>query len=268
MHRCFLKALPCVLFALSLTTPLSDRAFAESVDNENMVPSAHLNDVFDIANEEYKAGNFQDALRLYEGLLSSTGVETADIYYNIGNTHFKLNNYGRAIVSYRRALKLAPRDQDVKANLSYVRERNVDKIAQAKSTELLRELFFFHYSLNSAESEAIFLSVYCALIMIAIVYLIRRSKLIQWLMIAALLLTFVFGASTIIKWYIAIYSNQAVVVADEAEVRTGPGHNYMVSFSLHDGAELEVRKIMDGWCQIELPDGRRGWLNVSLVENV
>jgi len=59
-----------------------------------------------------------------------------------------------------------------------------------------------------------------------------------------------------------------VVIVDEIEVRTGPGRNYMKSFDLHDGAELRMRDIKNGWCQIELPDGRRGWLNVSHIENV
>jgi tetratricopeptide (TPR) repeat protein len=268
MLICFLNASLCVLLTLSKPAMLDDCAFAESVENQPIVSSAHLNDVFDIANEEYKAGNFRDALRLYEGLLSSTGVETADIYYNIGNTHFKLNNQGKAIVSYRRALMLAPRDQDIRANLNHVREMNVDKIAQAQSTELFRELFFFHYSLSKKESEAVFLCLYLTLTIIAIIFLVRKSKTVQWLMIAAFMLTFVFGTSTITKWYGSTHSNGAVVVANEAEVRTGPGQKYMVSFDLHDGAELKVRKRANDWCQIELPDGRRGWVNVSHIEIV
>ena len=70
------------------------------------------------------------------------------------------------------------------------------------------------------------------------------------------------------KLYGTANHNQAVVVADEAAVHTGPGRNYMVSFSLHDGTELKVRRKEEGWCQIELPDGRRGWLNVSHIESV
>jgi uncharacterized protein YgiM (DUF1202 family) len=70
------------------------------------------------------------------------------------------------------------------------------------------------------------------------------------------------------KRYGSVQSKQAVVVAEETEVRTGPGRNYMKSFDLHDGVELRVQKNRDGWCQIELSDGRRGWLHGSDIERV
>lgn len=51
-------------------------------------------------------------------------------------------------------------------------------------------------------------------------------------------------------------------------MRTGPGRNYMVSFDLHDGAELKVRKLQDGWYHVELPDGKREWVEESRIEIV
>jgi tetratricopeptide (TPR) repeat protein len=244
------------------------RAFVEAADEPATVAAAHVNDVFDIANEEYKAGNFEDALRLYEGLLSSTDVETADIYYNIGNAQFKLGNLGKAIVSYRRALARAPRDEDIAANLRYVRERIRDSIAQTKSTEVLREVFFFHYSLNDAESEAVFFCAYLGLVLFASLSLLSNAKPLRWLTFVALAIALIFGCSTAMKRYGSVQSKQAVVVAEETEVRTGPGRNYMKSFDLHDGVELRVQKNRDGWCQIELSDGRRGWLHDSDIERV
>jgi len=227
-----------------------------------------VNEIFDIANEEYKAGNYQDALKLYESLLASPGLQPADIYYNIGNTQFKLQNYGKAIASYRRALAFAPRDQDIVTNLNHVRELAVDKIDQAKSTELMREIFFFHYTLSRIESETAFLFSYWVLATLAIIYLVHTTKTLRWWIYAAVILTLVFGVSTSIKLYRAQHPTHAVVIADEVDVRTGPGSNYMKSFILHDGAELSLGDSRDGWRQIELPDGRRGWLSVSHIDSV
>jgi uncharacterized protein YgiM (DUF1202 family) len=132
----------------------------------------------------------------------------------------------------------------------------------------LPEIFFFHYSLSKPETEAVFMCVYIALALLGITHFFHKSKTIRWLVSVALVLTLGFGGSTIMKLYRPVNHNQAVVVADEAEIHTGPGRNYMISFSLHDGAELRVRKKEKGWYQIELPDGRRGWLNVSHIEGV
>ena len=263
-----LRVMLCVFLFCSLVEAFRTDVFASSAGNSATVPAQHVDNVFDIANEEYKTGNFEDSLRLYESLLSSTGLRGADIYYNIGNARFKLHNYGKAIVSYRRALRLAPRDQDIVANLSFVRRMTTDKIDQSKSTELLREIFFFHYTLNQTESEVVFLCAYLASVFFAATCLFRQSRILRWLTLIALMLALTFGASTIIKWYGTAHPNQAVVVVEEADLHTGPGHNYMVSFNLHDGAEMKVRKRENGWYQIELPDGRRGWLKDSRIEIV
>jgi tetratricopeptide (TPR) repeat protein len=230
------------------------------------VPAQHVNDVFDIANEEYMADNLEDAVSLYQGLLSGSGLKTADIYYNVGNAYFRLNEYGKAIASYRRALRVAPRDQDILANLRYVRGMVKDKIDQPKSTEMFQEMFFFHYEFNRAESEAIFMCAYLVAALLATLYLFVKPRALRWLAVAALALALTFGASTLVHAYHAAYPNEVVVVVDEADIRTGPGDNYIVSFNLHDGAELEVRKRGEDWSQIELPDGRRGWARNAQIE--
>ncbi|UCD57821.1 MAG: tetratricopeptide repeat protein [Candidatus Hydrogenedentota bacterium] len=252
-----LATLPAVVFGLP-------EGLVES--HSPTVPAQHVNDVFDIANEEYKAGRYDDAVRLYEGLLSGSELKAADIYYNLGNAYFKLHNHGKAIASYRRALRLAPRDQDILANLRHVRNITVDKIDQPKSAELLHEIFFFHYAVNRAESETMFLCAYLAATVCATVYLLWKPRFLWWLTCVSLVLVLTFGVSIVIQAYRATNPDEAVVVVEEADVHTGPGDHYMLSFSLHDGAELEVRKLEEGWYQIELPDKRRGWVKGAQIE--
>lgn len=230
------------------------------------VPAEQVNSIFDVANEEYKAGNFENAIRLYQGLLSDPGIRAADIHYDIGNAAYRLKDYGRAIASYRRSLKLAPRDQDTVANLRFVREATIDKIDQPKSAALMREIFFFHYGLNAGETEALFLGAYAAAVLLGIAMLWSKSRTLRWLTLAALFLAVTFGASRFLKWHSTANPDTAVVVAEETDVHTGPGHNYIVSFNLHDGAELIISRVENDWCQIELPDGRRGWVETSHLE--
>jgi tetratricopeptide (TPR) repeat protein len=255
----------CVLASLALfivACPLN--VFAES--DSAVVAADQVNSVFDVANEEYKAGNFENAITLYEGLLSGAPIEAADIHYNIGNASFKLGNYGGAIASYRRALRLAPRDRDIAANLNFVRDMTVDKMDRPRSAEFFREVFFFHHGLNAGEAEAILFCAYVAACVFGMGYLFRRAKALKWLALATLVVTLAAGASCAFRWYGTSNPDQAVIVADEAEIHTGPGRNYIVPFSLHDGAELKVRKSESEWFQIELPDGRRGWIEKPDIE--
>lgn len=262
------KAALCALVIVPLLAASPCNARGQSDDESATVPAQHVNDVFDIANEEYKAGNLEDAITLYQGLLSGSGPENADIYYNLGNAYFRLNKYGKAIASYRRALRMAPRDQDILANLRYVRGTVKDKIDQPKNTEMFREMFFFHYEFNRAESEAIFMCAYLATALLATLYLFVKPRALRWLTVAVLALALIFGASTLVHAYRAAYPDDAVVVVSEADIHTGPGDNYMVTFNLHDGTELEVRKRGEEWSQVELPDGRRGWARNAHIETV
>jgi tetratricopeptide (TPR) repeat protein len=248
------------LLAASLL--LASHATAESAP----VLPEQVNSIFDMANEEYKAGAYENAVTLYEGLLTSPGIKAADIHYNIGNAAFKLNNHGRAIASYRRALRLAPRDQDIVANLDFVREATLDRIDQPRGTELRRDIFFFHYGLSGAEAEKIFLCAYVAAAGLGSALLVRRSKALRWLTLIALSVTIALGVSCALRWQASANPSEAVVVADEADVHTGPGNHYIVSFDLHDGAELEIGRSEGEWRLIELSDGRRGWIEKIHLE--
>jgi tetratricopeptide (TPR) repeat protein len=233
-----------------------------------VVSDEQVDSIFDVANEEYKAGNYENAITLYEGLLSGSGAKATDVHYNMGNAFFRLKKYGKAIAAYRRALEATPRDQDVIANLRFAREATLDKIDQTRSAELWREVLFFHYGLSRAETETIFLCAYIAAAAFGTVLLFNRSRQLKWLTLVALFLALAFGASYAFKWRGATNPSEAVVVTKEVDVHTGPGSNYIVSFNLHDGAELRVNRLEDDWGQIELADGRRGWIQKAHIETI
>ena len=233
-----------------------------------IVPDEQVDSVFDVANEEYKVGNYENAITLYEGLLSGSGAKATDVHYNMGNTFFRLEKYGKAVAAYRRALRVTPRDQDAVANLRFAREATLDKIDQTRSAELRREVLFFHHGLSRAETETIFLCAYIAAAALGIALLFQGSRQVKWLALVALFLAVVFGASYAFKWRAAANPSEAVVVTKEADVHTGPGSNYIVSFSLHDGTEMRIRKLEDDWRQIELADGRRGWIEKANIETI
>ena len=74
----------------------------------------------------YADKNYEQAALIYESLMKQG--ESADLYYNYANTQFRLNNLGRAILFYERALVLAPFDRDIKSSLEYANSLSTDKI--------------------------------------------------------------------------------------------------------------------------------------------
>ncbi|NJN94350.1 MAG: tetratricopeptide repeat protein [Anaerolineales bacterium] len=80
-----------------------------------------------VANEKYEAGDYAEASAIYEAILDS-GLSHSSVYYNLGNAYFKQGDLGRAILNYRRAQSLDPRDGDIAVNLSIARAQTVDKL--------------------------------------------------------------------------------------------------------------------------------------------
>ena len=75
----------------------------------------------------YSQSRYGEALDLYLGLLGE-GYGTAELYYNIGNTYYRMDSLGRAILFYRRALALKPGMDDARQNLALAESRTVDRI--------------------------------------------------------------------------------------------------------------------------------------------
>ena len=78
-------------------------------------------------NRRYQEGDFEEALASYLRL-AEAGFESGEVYYNIGNTYFKLGDLAQSILYYERARRLLPGDEDVQANLDLARSLTVDEI--------------------------------------------------------------------------------------------------------------------------------------------
>ena len=67
----------------------------------------------------YEAGEFTSALDAFESA-GRGGIENAALYYNLGNTYYRLDSQGRAVANYRRAQMLDPRGDDIEAPLKHL----------------------------------------------------------------------------------------------------------------------------------------------------
>ena len=78
------------------------------------------------ADDEYKKGHYQQAIKDYEELLKKG--PSVELYYNLGNSYYRTDNITRAVLNYERALLLAPGDADIRFNLQMARSKTIDKI--------------------------------------------------------------------------------------------------------------------------------------------
>lgn len=233
--------------------------FSASAD----VKSAQV--IFEKGNKSYEEGNFTEAVRHYDEILN-LGVKNFKVFYNLGNAYFRQNHLGKAIVNYRRALLLEPRDEDAQANLSFAKLFTLDKIEEQKISPFSNLLQWF-LNLLSADEFALLASFSYTLAMtFGILMIFKRSKrYLRFAFFVFMICLAFFGASLFAKIHFDSLK-YGVVVVSEAQVRSGPGDDYILLFTGHEGLEFRVEEKSEEWYRISLPNGIKGWIPVEVVE--
>jgi hypothetical protein len=227
--------------------------------------------LFTRAAASYDAGQFGLAASQYDSLIT-TGQETPEVYFNLGNAYFRAGSLGQAIWAYRSAEELAPRDADIDANLTVARLACRDRIETAPAS-LLQQLWRTVSKLLSlTEGARLVTLLWLALwLVIAAALFLRRAR--RWVMpfVRVLALAWALSAITFTVRYVAARNTKAgVVVASETQARSAPGAEEDVVFSGHAGLECIVRGQKAGFLLIELANGRVGWVaaaDLKLVES-
>ncbi len=216
--------------------------------------------LFSQANAQYQNGNFKDAVADYEKI-AAQGNTAAIVYYNLGNAYFRLNQKGKALINYERALEISPRDRDVLWNRNILKSVLPDHIElQDESLTLFwmrktADLFSIH------EIAAVFGGLlFLFMIISVLVFLIPQAG--KWLAGVRVLLTVLFllvSALFAVKW-LDVKDPKVVVFSKEVYARYGPSEKETKAFLLHEGAEAKVRDETKGWVYISLANKNSGWI--------
>jgi tetratricopeptide (TPR) repeat protein len=221
------------------------------------------------ANQLYEDGQFAAAAARYQALVDA-GAQDGHLYYNLGDAYFKLGDLGRAVLNFRRAQRLLPRDDDVAANLRLARSQTVDRIDvgdEGALVDLVRRVVGWT-TLDEAATLALAVwLLLCGLLISAILWQ-RRRRLLLYLAVVVAVLLFFGVLSLGIRLLDERGQPPAVVVAEEVALRSGPGEDYLTEFTLHAGAEVRVVERRGGWVRIALPGDLQGWAPGEAVTEV
>jgi tetratricopeptide (TPR) repeat protein len=212
------------------------------------------------ANALYKDGQYEAAAKEYEQLLQS-GLESGNLYFNLGNAYFKAGDRGKAILAYERARRLIPNDPDVDANLTYAQTLT----GASPCLPALWQRLAFPLAQRMATSRLVWVAAasYTLFFFAWATYQLwpRRPR---WLVytVAALAVCVVTMATSLAAQLLSDdWQRQAVVVASgDTPARFEPAATGTVHFVLKEGSRVRVTDTREGWLQVARCDGRRGWI--------
>ena len=79
--------------------------FSNNLHSQDQLNFSDLNDKFTEANNLYNDSKYEKSIELYYQILDS-GFHSAELYYNLGNSFYKLNDIANSILFYEKSLKL------------------------------------------------------------------------------------------------------------------------------------------------------------------
>ncbi|MBI1879068.1 MAG: tetratricopeptide repeat protein [Chloroflexi bacterium] len=224
-----------------------------------------------MANQHYDAGQYPEAVAIYETILAS-GLRHSSVYYNLGNAYYKQGDLGRAILNYRRAQRLDPRDTDVAANLNIARAQTVDKLEAPAEEGLSNLVKFAEEWLTFGEAMILALVLWLSIGFLAVITLLKPT-LRRWCGIGMGVLG-LFLLIGLISMASRFYREQnypsGVIVAEAVDITSGPGTSkqYLVEFTIHAGAEVNLIESRPGWERIALPGDLQGWAPAEAVGRI
>ncbi len=230
-------------------------------------------DSFATADLLYEEGNYDEASRSYEHIVG-LGYEDATLYYNLANSYYKSEDTGRAVLNYLRARRLAPFDQDIEANLNFVRQQGSNPNSRQASTPVLVQISELVPWLSFNQAAFAALASWLVIGALAALYLwaerFRQSMAIRRLAAVAVIAIFVFGTVAVGKHMDRLHWEQvAVVTAESAGVFNSPNERREARFSLEAGSEVRFIEERGAWSKIGILDsGVEGWIESPAVERV
>ena len=213
------------------------------------------------AARAYDTNQLADAIAGWQAL-ADEGQALPEVLFNLGNAYYRHGDLGEAILAYRRAQRLAPRDPDVRANLGFA--------AQSAGIELPARKPLAAVLLDFSRAEWLGFGAVC--------FWLLAGALAVWIawprfrfaarpaaaVLAALLLLALAG--------LALYRDldrtpEGVVMLAGHKVLSSPLETATPLLAVPAGAIVRMRENRGTWIEVEIGE-TRGWLPAAALAPV
>lgn len=227
--------------------------------------------LWESANAAYVAGDYDRAVGDYTRILDG-GLHSAALYYNLANALFKRGELGRAILYYNRALRLSPSDEDIRHNLEYAERMTKDNIEAVPEFFLATWLRSVRSSLSCSAWTVLSLAAFAALLALGLLYMLSQrlaARKAGFYGMAVALLFFV--VTSLFAWggrRDILDRSEAVVMGSSVPVKSSPDRSATDLFVLHEGTKVTIGDTLEGWAEIRIADGNKGWIELGRIERI
>lgn len=224
--------------------------------------------LFSKATEAYNEGEYDKAIESYQQIIKG-GQHSAELYFNLGNSHYKLNQIAPSIYYYEKALLLKPNDSEIINNLAYAQNMTLDAIEVMPVTGLSKiyaDITGF-LSFDQWAYAAVIFMILFVVFYIGFFYLkYATQKRIAFISSITSLFIVIISIVFAFLQYSDFKADQPAIVFDnEVKVTSEPNKRSQAVFTLHEGTKLNVLEELDDYKKIRIADGQTGWLTSDSI---
>jgi len=217
------------------------------------------------ANALYTQKEYDSAAFYYEQA-AALQQQNATIYYNLGNVYYRLNNIPNAVLYYEKALRIKPDYKEAKDNLLITQSRIKNRIQPTP------DIFFvvWWHTLTAGSMSATWAIVSLLLFLLIIVLLIVKRLYKNIPVQLTGILSFIWVLFLFIAFtsaYNSTMHNSAVVMQNDAPLMNNQQKGKPLGL-VPEGTTVTVKEEHAGWTEVQLPDGRVGWVQQDVLNKI
>ena len=229
-----------------------------------------LDSIFDQSNAFYTDGKYQMAIDGYKDILNS-GFESAELYYNLGNAFYKLNNIPESNFFYEKARSISPTDEDILINLSFAQNLRIDKIEKLPITQTQNfKINILNLLSEKGWSVLLIILAWIACVSFVLYLSVNNSgnKRIFFTQFIILMIGLIVVST--INYEKKNLNNEkfAIIYDKEIEVWSEPNKISELKFLLHEGTKVKQVDTIQDWVNIQLENGTLGWIQSSSIKTL
>lgn len=222
-------------------------------------------------NQHYAAGNYELAIEKYESIANS-GRQSAELYFNLGNSYYKLHKVAPAIYNFEKALLLNPNDSEIKTNLDFARKMAIDDIKVIPKVGFNKVLSDFTSKYYYDTWAWIAVGFAFLFLLFFIGYYFSQKTLFKRIffigMFVWLLGIFLSSASGFYEKARNENERPAIVFAENSPLKAEPKVSAQETTMLHEGTKVYILESVANWKKVELTDETTGWIEDSAIKEI
>lgn len=251
-----------ILCAWLLLLAMPFCALAKEIDPEALLKRG---------NEAYAKNQYGEAASAYQRVLDA-GYQSAAVYFNLGNAHYKLAELPEAILNYEKALKLSPGDADIQLNLQLANLKITDRIEAVPEFFLTRwwKEFVLFIPLSALSVFIVICAIAGFILLIVYLYLTKvwPKKMAFYSGVVLLSLGSLFLVMAGVQSHYLNSGQEGIVFSGAADVKSGPDDKQKTLFVIHEGTKVNIREQDDDWIKITLANGNGGWIKLADIKKI